>query len=112
MIQFSRVDGTVIVTDLERGYEQAAWGNMELDTNGNYLIVTTGTSSATILVNGSELNLPHSAFLRIRNDRTWWDRYYETFTGDFKTFIGRLWAKISKDIRDPGGGNPAIGIRG
>jgi len=114
MIRFVAVQGDVLVDDTKNRYSQMATSGLELAETGNYLIATTQTSSAQIIVGRGVISLGQSSFLRIGpNGKTWMDRHYERWTKDFKVFIGRLWYRIAGDPRNPdegiGGGG---GIRG
>ena len=114
MIRFITVQGSVVVDDKRNGYTQMAVSGLELDeTIGNYLIATTTTSSAQIFAGGKIISVGQQSFLRIgRDGRTWLDRHYDTLAHGTKLFIGRLWARIANDPRDPGEGNSAVGVRG
>ncbi len=112
MIQITTVQGDVLVEDAKKGYTEMAQSGMTLDTMGNYLIATTQTSRADIMANGQLIKLGPSSFLRIRGDRTWWEKHTESLTaGNVKLFLGRIWARLARDHPDlgPGGGG---GIRG
>jgi hypothetical protein len=110
MIQIMMAQGDVLVEDKKKAYTQMARPGMMLDEGGNYLIATTATSRAQIMVNGQLIKLEPSSFLRLRGDQSWWDRHTEHWRGDAKLFLGRLWARVAKIAPDDakGGG----GIRG
>jgi|SRR5208283_1265932 len=105
------VNGEVLVDDALRKYSQMAASGLWLDATGNYLIATTATSSATVMINGKMIILGPSSFLRVRGDRSWWDSHHETWNKDFRLFIGRLWARVANDPRDEDV-NAAVGVRG
>ena len=113
MIEITVIQGDVLVEDRMKGYSEMAWDGMTLDEGGNYLIVTTPTSRADVTIDGKVVNLPPSSFMRIRGDRSWWERHKEQWSGDSKLFLGRLWARLARDPREqPGGSNASIGVRG
>lgn len=112
MIKFSEVSGPVLVSDVERGYNQMAEDKLELDEHGNYLIATTTGSSAKVSINGKSVALGSSSFLRVRGNRSWLDRHAEMWTSDMRVFLGKLWKRVAGDPRDPGGANATIGVRG
>ena len=111
MIQILIVQGDVLVEDANNGHTHVARNGMTLDATGNYLITTTRTSRADIVVNGRLFKLEPSFFLRLRGDRTWWERHGYHWT-DTKLLLGRIWARVARIAPDytPGGG--ATGVRG
>lgn len=112
MLKILAVHGDVLVDDASNHYSQPAQSGMVLNPCGNFLIVTSFASSARILVGGQVINLQASSFLRIRADRSWWDRHRERWSKDTKRFLGRLWALVARDPRDRALGSPAVGVRG
>lgn len=113
MIQVTGVHGDVLVQDVKNQYMQMATTGMRLDPMGSYLIVTTSASRAELLAGGGRVSLPPSSMMRIRGDRTWWERHSEAWSGDVKLFFGRLWAKIAREHKDdPEAANAVIGVRG
>jgi hypothetical protein len=112
MIHLQQVQGNVVVDDIKNGYTQQARNGMELDTGGNYLIVTAQNSSVKLSANGQDFSLGASSFIRINGTKTWLDRHMESWSRDSKIFIGKLWARIQHDPRDPGTGNGVVGVRG
>lgn len=112
MIHIQQVQGNVVVDDIKNGYTQQARSGMELDLGGNYLIATAQNSSLKLSISGKDFSLGASSFIRINGTRTWIDRHLESWSRDSRIFIGKLWARIHNDPRDPGTGNAAVGIRG
>jgi len=112
MIHIQQVEGNVVIDDIKNRYTMQARGGMELPLGGNYLIATAQNSGAKITVGGKDFTVGASCFLRINGTRTWLDRHMESWSRDYRIFIGKLWARIYNDPRDPGTGNAAIGVRG
>jgi hypothetical protein len=95
MIIFMKVDGQVLVEDKKKQTRQLATSGMQLlSDQGNYLIASTQSSSAELLVNGKTFFLKPSSFIRVRGDRSWWDRHSEMWCHDLRLFSGRLWTKV------------------
>lgn len=113
MIKFVMVQGHVAVDDVKNGYRVMARNGLELADTGNFLVATAQGSKAEILVGGKTLTLGPSSFMRISRDRTWIDRHSSSWSRDLKTFVGKIWHRISGDPRDPDPpANAAIGVRG
>ena len=112
MIQFNEVQGEVLISDVDKGYNQMAEKGTELSEQGNYLIASDLTSSAEISIGGRSFPLAPKCFLRVRGNRTWLDRYSESWSPYAKLFLGRIWSCIARDPRDPGGRNATVGVRG
>lgn len=113
MIKFLEVHGEVLVEDVIGGYNQMAEAGLELSPLGNYLIATTETSSAKILIHGHPLDLQKSSFLRVHGDQVRKDRHTALWGGNVKLFLGRIWAFIDNDNRwSDDGANAAVGVRG
>ena len=64
------------------------------------------------MVKGSPVPVPESCFLRVRANRSWWDKHTEGFTGDTKRFLGRIWARVARDDHKPDSQNVVVGVRG
>ncbi len=111
MMQITTVQGNVLVEDRKKGYTEMARSGMTLDALGDYLIATTPTSRAQLMVNGQTVELPPSSFLRIGRGRTLSERHNESWTGDVKLFVGKIWARLARDYPDLGSGGGG-GIRG
>ena len=112
MIRFVMVKGSVLVDDRRNHSTQMAQSGLILESNGDYVIATTPTSRAEIIVKGKPLLLPESCFLRIRAGRSWWDRHSESWTGDTKRFLGRIWARVARDDHKSNDANVVVGVRG
>jgi hypothetical protein len=108
MIKFLSVSGDVLVEEDAMRYTQMATPGLELGGAGNYLIATTQTSSARILVNEILFDLKPSSFLRVRGPRSWWDRHTEQVLNG----LGRIWARIANDDKWDQGANAVAGVRG
>jgi hypothetical protein len=111
MIRITNVQGDVIVDDQKLRYRAPAHIGMTLSLNGDYLIVTTPTSRAEFDIDGQPMKLGPSSFLRVRGNRSWWQKHGEPFTGDVKLFVGKVWARVARERPDDGP-NVGVGVRG
>jgi hypothetical protein len=57
------------------------------------------------------MKLGPSSFLRVRGNRSWWQKHGEPFTGDVKLFVGKVWARVARERPDDGP-NVGVGVRG
>ena len=113
MIQITMVQGDVLVDDRKNCYMQMARNGMRLDAKGNYLIVTTASSRAQLMVNGQSIKLDPSSYMHIHGARTWWERHKEVWAGNAKTILGRLWARVERGAASrQNAPNAATGVRG
>ena len=56
MIQVVMTQGDVLVEDRKNQYTEMARNGMTMDERGNYLIATTQTSRAELMINGTRLD--------------------------------------------------------
>ena len=110
MIRITTVLGDVLVDDRKTGRSQMARSGMTLDPMGDYLIATMATSHAVITLNGQGIKLEPSSYLRICGDRCHGGPHHEPL---WERFLGRLWAQVDRNPRDPNAGvQGGGGVRG
>jgi len=106
------VRGNVLVSNKKTQSEEMDFSGMELDSEGDYLILKDEASTAELELNGRILKLPESSFVRLRGGQTWWDRHQEKWSKTFKLDVGRIWARIAGEPREEALCNAAVGVRG
>ena len=104
--------GSVLVDDRRNRSTQMAQAGLVLDGNGDYVIATTPTSRAEVVIQGKPILLPESCFLRIRRDRSWQGAHGQGWTGDAKRFLGRIWSQVARDDHKQDEVNVVVGVRG
>lgn len=112
MIRFTNVRGSVLVDDRRNRSTQMAQTGLVLAEGGDYVIATTPTSRAEVVIKGKTILLPESCFLRVRRDRAWQSAHSQGFTGDAKRFLGRIWAQVARDDHKQDDLNVVVGVRG
>jgi hypothetical protein len=118
MIEFLSVLGSVIVEDKKNGYNQAGASGLKLSDDGDYLIVTSPSSSVRLRIGKDTIiTLDSSSLLVISKTRRFKGRY-DGVWGSVELVVGRVWAKLMEQfgtregIPDEPQGNAVIGIRG
>jgi hypothetical protein len=117
MIHFIHVVGDVRVDDKKGQRTLAPSSGMTMRFKGADCLIATGNSGrATITVQGNQVVLKEKSFLRIRPDgRSFAQKHWENFKGDWRLFFGRLWAiamrKVGTERREVTGSGGG-GIRG
>lgn len=94
MIRFINVHGNVRVDDKKGQQTLAPTHGMTMPFESADCIIATGPGGrATLSIKGKQVVLTEKSFLRIQPDgRSFVQKHWENFTGDWRIFFGRLWA--------------------
>jgi hypothetical protein len=117
MIEIFSVLGEVIVEDKKNATTQVAKSGLRLADGGQYLIVTSPSSTAILLdsVKKTKFELKPSSYMWINCEKRYHGPYHG-FWGTTRFIAGKLWAKIVETFGDPDkipdAPNDANGVRG
>lgn len=93
MIRFTNVRGDVLVDDRVTDDRVMARDELILKPGGDYLVVTTQSSSADLLAFGRMHQLPPFSFIRLRNNDSRQGKHSEQWWApQTKQFLARIWA--------------------
>ncbi len=92
MIRFTNVQGDVLVDDRKRDDRIMAYDGLALDPGGDYLVVTTQTSSAEVHAFAKMIRLAPYSFLRVGGNRVLEGKHGEFWVArNTKFFLAAIW---------------------
>jgi len=93
MIRFANVQGDVLVDDRRKDDQFMAHDGLMLDPIGDYLVVTTQSSSADVQTPGRTTRLGPYSYLRVGGNRLLDGKHNLIWIArETKAFLARIWA--------------------
>jgi hypothetical protein len=93
MIRFANVQGDVLVDDRKKDDQFMAHDGLTLDPLGDYLVVTTQSSSADVHTPGKVTRLGPYSYLRVGGNRLVDGKHNLLWIArETKVFLARIWA--------------------